>query len=122
MSEKYKAVSYGLQKLEYIGYIAGRTTAIVADSFTRGVAAGHAAIAEQGAEVPKKEPVQSHDSEKESICRKCWCNTCAKLMDGCDAFPPSPDGSYPLPCAECQAKDCAPLMPKVRSAECGTYI
>lgn len=62
-----------------------------------------------------------HQEAKESICRKCWCNTCTKLLDGCDAFPPSPDGSRPLPCAECRAKDCAPLMPKVHPAECGTY-
>lgn len=93
---------YGLQKLEKAGYIAGRTAAIVKDGFTH--------------------PEQPYDpTNKESVCRNCWCNTCAKLLDGCDAFPPSPDGARPLPCAECRAKDCAPLMPKVRPAECGTY-
>ncbi len=112
---------YGLQKLEKAGYIAGRTAAIVADSFTRGVVAGREALAEQGAEENRKAPVQPHDPAKESICRECWCNTCAKLLDGCDAFPPSPDGARPSPCAECRAKDCAPLMPKIHPAECGTY-
>lgn len=113
---------YGLQKLEKAGYIAGRTAAIVKDGFTHGVADGCAAIATKRTGEIKDEPEQPYDpTNKESVCRNCWCNTCAKLLDGCDAFPPSPDGARPLPCAECQAKDCAPLMPKVRPAECGTY-
>lgn len=112
---------YGLQKLIHTGYIAGRTAAIVADGFTRGISEGNAEITKKRAGTAQKEAVQPHDSAEESICRKCWCNTCAKLLDGCDAFPPSPDGSSPLPCAECRAKGCAPLMPKVRPAECGTY-
>lgn len=111
-----------LRNLAQAGYIAGRAAAIVANSFMHGVAAGRAAIAEQEAKESKKEAVQPHDPVEESICRECWCITCEKLLDGCDAFPPSPDGACPTPCAECRAKDCAPLMPKVRPAECGTYV
>ena len=53
------------------------------------------------------------------VCAHCWCNTCAKL-EVCDAFATS-DGLRPAPCAECNAKDEAPLMPRSRPAECGTY-
>ncbi len=111
-----------LQKLAQAGYIAGRAAAIVAEGFTRGVADGRAAIATKRTGEIKDEPEQPYDpANEESVCRNCWCNTCAKLLDGCDAFPPSPDGSRPSPCAECRAKDCAPLMPKIHPAECGTY-
>lgn len=112
---------YALQKLAQAGYIAGRAAAIVAEGLARGIADGRAAIATKRTGEIKNEPVRPHDPAEESICRKCWCNTCAKLLDGCDAFPPSPDGSRPSPCAECRAKDCAPLMPKIHPAECGTY-
>lgn len=111
----------GLQKLEKAGYITGHAAAIVADSFRRGISVGRAEITEMRTGEVQKESVQPCDLTEGSVCRECWCNTCDKLLNGCDAFPPSLDGTCHNPCAECRSKDCAPLMPKVHPAECGTY-
>lgn len=106
-------------------YNAGRMAADIADAFTRGIADRNKELAEErAAEAAKDAPPPTlpaeEDEEEGGICGQCWCNDCF-MLEECDAFPPSTDGIRPAPCAECNAKDCAPLLPKVRPPECGTY-
>lgn len=96
----------------------GRALGFVAAAFVAGYFRGkkdYDAFAERAARTetpPTEEP-------EGGACAHCWCNTCVKL-DVCDAFNAS-DDLRPAPCAECNAKDEAPLMPRARPAECGTY-
>lgn len=117
----------GLTEAEYAayGYAAGRALAALIDGWQRGLADGRAEIeAANGTAVAEEEPQPPANTaqaeENEGVCGKCWCNSCF-MLETCDAFQPSPDGIRSPPCAECNAKDCAPLMPKARPAECGSY-
>lgn len=104
-------------------YKAGRMVADMVDAFTRGIADRNKELAEERAAEAAKNavpPLLAEEDEEGGICGQCWCNDCF-MLEECDAFPPSTDGIRPAPCAECNAKDCAPLLPKVRPPECGTY-
>lgn len=97
----------------------GRTLGFAAAAFVAGYFRGkkdYNAFAEQAAGHEETPPTEEPEG---GVCAQCWCNTCAQLYV-CDAFNAS-DGLRPAPCAECEAKDEAPLMPMARNAECGTY-
>lgn len=102
-----------------LGYEMGRMAAAFIDGFIKGYADHKTAV-----DTPAPDPVEEQEAEPEetqiSICRACWCNTCAKLEE-CDAFPASNDGIKPPPCAACPDNEEAPLMPRSTPAECGTY-
>lgn len=105
---------------EEIGYEAGRAFAALFDGFLRGVEDCRAGLDDGGGvEFVEDKPEPPPQEGEENVCRACWCDTCAKI-DECDAFPPV-DGIRPPPCAECEAKNAAPIMPRSKPAECGTY-
>ena len=103
------------EELFALGQVAGFAAAAFVAGFFRGQK-DYDAFAEQAAGHEETPPAEEPEG---GVCAQCWCNTCAKL-DNCDAFTAS-DDLRPAPCAECNTKDEAPLMPRCRPAECGTY-
>lgn len=98
-------------------YALGRMLGFFAAAFADGYCRGQQEYSEFAEQAEAVTPPE--EAPEGGVCAHCWCNTCAKL-DVCDAFAAS-DDLRPAPCAECNTKDEAPLMPRARPAECGTY-
>lgn len=106
MSENRLFEGFTDEELRAAGYAAERAFAILFDGMVRGIADGFAELTAPAGGVELVNGNEDEEDEPKTTiqdCRRCWCDTCAKLEE-CEKHGDgrTPDGLRPFPCVGCK--------------------